>query len=306
MKSTMKLDGIAMIIRVLVWQKGYFRHKQRNTSCIVIVDLKSHTKRRRAFIMYEVENLNFSYGEIAAIKELSLSLTSGHFWAIVGPNGCGKTTLIDLLCAIKKPDKGRIVLFDKDVYRYSRKELSRMIAVVPQEFYINFPFTVRDIVLMGRHPYLGRFSPPSQEDYDMVDEIMDMLGIYHLKNKMITDLSGGEKQRAVLARALVQDTTVLLLDEPTANLDIRHAFDVFKVLCRFILNKKITVIAAIHDLNLAAYFCDMMVFMKNGSLISYGKLDDVFNEENIARTFDVDCRVYFEPYSGKRKVSFKG
>jgi len=269
---------------------------------------------QRCIIMYQVENLNFSYGETVAIKNLSLNLTPGHFWAIVGPNGCGKTTLIDLLCAIKKPDsvsgvgrvsESKIFLFDKDLYRYSRKELSRLIAVVPQEFYINFPFTVRDIVLMGRHPYLGRFGRPSKKDIDMVDEIMEMLGIYHLRDKLITSISGGEKQRAVLARALVQDTTVLLLDEPTANLDIRHAFDVFNILRRFIVHKRITVIAAIHDLNLAAYFCDMMVFMKNGRLISYGRLDDVFNEENIARTFDVDCRVYFEPYSGKRKASFK-
>jgi len=188
---------------------------------------------------------------------------------------------------------------------YGGKELAKEIALVPQDFYVNFPFTVKEILLMGRHPYTPRFASPSSHDLKIVDQVMGLLEIAKFKDKYITEMSGGEKQRVIFARALTQDTPVLLLDEATSNMDIRYTLGILDIVTESVEVRRKTVIAAFHNLNLAATYCDKLVFMKSGRVISKGDLDDVLTEENLRGVFGIESRIYFDEYVGSRQVVFR-
>jgi iron complex transport system ATP-binding protein len=258
--------------------------------------------KKRAF---EVKNLNFYYGKTRILNDLSLNIDSGGFYGIVGPNGCGKTTLLDLLIKNKKPASGSIRYLGHNIKGYTRRALSKEIALIPQDFHINFPFTVKEIVMMGRHPHISRFASPSMKDISITDDIMERMEIDELKEKYVTELSGGEKQRVVFARAFVQDTQVLILDEGTSNMDIQHTLKTLEMAAECVKGKKRTVVAALHNLNLAAAFCDRVVFMKAGTIVSEGKIDDTLNEQNIKDVFAVDSKVYFDRYSNSKQVVYK-
>jgi len=255
--------------------------------------------------IFEIRDISFCFGKLKAIDRLSLTISSGGFWGLLGPNGCGKSTLLDLLARCKTPGAGIIKYRGQNMGDYPRKDLAKEIALVPQDFYINFPFTVKEIVLMGRHPYIPRFASPSGHDLKIVDHVMGVLGIAKFKDKYITDLSGGEKQRVIFARALVQDTPVLLLDEATSNMDIRYTLDILDIVARNVETMGKTVIAALHNLNLAATYCDKLILMKSGRVVSEGDKDEVLNEQNIKKVFGIECHVYFDNYSGTRQVVFK-
>ena len=255
--------------------------------------------------LFEIRHISFCYEKNIAIDDLSLDIEPCKFYGIVGPNGCGKTTLLDLLVRNKTPGSGTIRYSGRELREYNRRDLAREIALVPQDFYINFPFTVREIVLMGRHPYIPRFAPPSAKDMSIVDEIMESMEIDRFKEKYVTELSGGEKQRVVFARAFAQDTPVLVLDEGTSNMDIQHTLHTLDMAAESVRLKKRTVIAALHNLNLAAAFCDNVIFMKEGKIISEGRVDDVLNEQSIKDVFHVDSRVYFDQYSNSKQVVFR-
>ena len=255
--------------------------------------------------LFEIRHINFYYEKNMAINDLSLDIEPCKFYGIVGPNGCGKSTLLDLMVRNKAPSSGAIRYLGREIREYNRRELAREIALVPQDFYINFPFTVREIVLMGRHPYIPRFAPPSVKDIRIVDEIMERMKIARFREKYVTELSGGEKQRVVFARAFAQDTPVLVLDEGTSNMDIQHTLHTLNMAAESVRLKKRTVIAALHNLNLAAAFCDNVIFMKAGRIVSEGKLDDALTEKNIKDVFQVDSRVYFDRYSNSKQVVFR-
>ncbi len=169
-----------------------------------------------------VKDLSFAYNGGNVLEHINLDFQKGKFYSILGPNGCGKTTLLDLLIRHLIPDSGHIFLNGKELASVSRKEIAKNIALVSQNYNINFPFTVKEIVMMGRHPYIPRFSHPAEKDIDLVDSIMEKTEINSFRNKRITELSGGERQRSVFARALCQDTPWLLLDESFSNMDISH------------------------------------------------------------------------------------
>lgn len=255
--------------------------------------------------MFEVSNASFCYGKNRALDALSLTIEPGKFYGIVGPNGCGKTTFLDLLVRNRTPGSGTIKYLGRDINRYNRRDLAKEIALVPQDFYINFPFTVKEIVLMGRHPYIPRFASPSTEDLNILDEIMKKMEIDKFKDKYITELSGGEKQRVVFARALAQDTPVLALDEGTSNMDIQYTLNILDIVADRVRLEKRTVIAALHNLNLAAAYCDRLIFMKSGRIVSEGNTDDVLNEQNVKDVFKVESRIYFDRYSNSKQVVFK-
>lgn len=252
----------------------------------------------------ETRHLSFAYGRHQAIDDVTLSLRPACFHGLVGPNGSGKTTLLDLLLGLKSPRQGAALYQNRPVLEYGRRELARHLALVPQEFAVNFAFSVREVILMGRHPYMRRLAGPSEADLDLVDQATELMDLTSLMDKTVTDLSSGEKQRVALARALVQNTPVLLLDEPTSNLDISHALKVLHVAADLVKQGR-TVVAVLHDLNLAAAFCQELVLLKNGRVQAVGPTDQVLTPERLQTTFDVEAAVEVNDYSGRLAVSYR-
>ncbi len=255
--------------------------------------------------LFELQDISFAYGSKEVLSGISVSLPKGKFYGLLGPNGSGKTTLLDLLIANRVPELGSIAFKGKQLADFSRRELARELSLVPQDFIIGFDYTVLDVVLMGRHPYIPRFGSPSSEDLTIAEQAMDAIGIAGFAERYVTELSGGEKQRVVVARALAQQTPVLILDEATSNLDISHTLEIFQVMRRRVSEQGHTVIGAIHDLNLAAAYCDEILFLKEGGLFCQGLTKDVMNSENIELVFGVESRVFVDEYSGALQVSLQ-
>ena len=253
---------------------------------------------------YQVRNLAFAYGEKTVLHDLSFDLRPGRFYGIIGPNGCGKSTLVDLLSGSRVPDAGRIVFADRELKTYSRKTLAREVALVPQNFYIDFPFTAGEIVMMGRYPFLSRFAAPSDKDHELVRQTMALTETSGFTRRYVTELSGGERQRVVFARALVQETPVLILDEATSNLDINHALRLLDIAAGRAAAGGL-VVAVMQDINLAAAFCHELIFLKEGRLAAFGKTQTVLTTDTLRSVFEVESKVYFEPYNQSRQAVFK-
>ncbi len=247
-------------------------------------------------VLFEIEDLAFSHGPKPVLAGLSASLESGKFHGIIGPNGCGKSTLVDLLIHHKKPERGRIRYRGKPLSDYTRTALSKEIALVPQNFYINFPFTAAEVVAMGRYPRISRFARPSENDIRVIRQVMERTDTLRFKDRYVTQLSGGERQRVIFARALAQDARVLVMDEPTSNLDINHAINVMKLAFEGVRQESKTAVAVMQDINLAAVFCDSLIFMRDGKIVAQGPVRDVLTSDILDQVFDVESKVYDEPY----------
>jgi len=254
---------------------------------------------------YQIDDINFYYGNEKVIDRLSIMIEPGKFYGIIGPNGCGKSTFLDLLVKQMQPVSGTIIYNGKNLSVYSKRELSTEIALVPQNFYIDFPFTAKEIVLMGRYPYISRFASPSSFDIKFVQDIMEITETVEFEKRLITELSGGERQRIVFARALAQDTPLLILDEATSNLDINHTISLLNIAADRVQKQGRTVIAVMQDINLAASFCEYLIFMKQGSVEVHGSTNEILNQKTIRSVFNVETKVYFEPYSESKQVIFK-
>ncbi|MDL2321513.1 ABC transporter ATP-binding protein [Desulfosarcina sp. OttesenSCG-928-B08] len=244
----------------------------------------------------------FSHPGRTLFDHLSLTLPKGRFIGIVGPNGCGKTTLLDLVCRLALPDRGTIQYADRPLSGWGKRELAREIALVPQDYGISFPFTVSEVVLMGRYPHTPRFSAPSAMDLEKVNQVIAACDILHLKDRPVTALSGGERQRVIFARALAQDTPVLVLDEATANLDIHHALTLLNQVAGQVRKDGKTVIAVFQDLNLAAAYSEHLVLLKSGKVVASGPTAQVLTPENLKTVFDVRAKVEMDDFTGQLQV----
>jgi len=229
---------------------------------------------------------------------------SGNFYSIIGPNGSGKTTLLDLFSGFLKPDSGNITIDNTPIFHFSKKQLSKTIAIVSQDYAINFPFTVKDVVMMGRHPYIPRFSHPSKDDVDKVEDILKICGIHRLQDRKINELSGGERQRCVFARALCQDTPVLLLDEAFSNMDINHTLQMLQLVKQSVNKKDKIIISVFHDLNLASSWSDNILMLKKGKIQAFGKSDKILTEDSIKKVFGVRSIVEFNNHINAKQVYY--
>ncbi len=239
----------------------------------------------------KVEDVDACYGARQVLASINFEAARGEFLGIIGPNGSGKTTLLRAITRILYPAKGAIMLDGRSIYGLDAREFARRFALVPQDTAVNFEFSALDIVLMGRNPYLNRWELESKKDIEIARECMELTSCWHLADRPITELSGGERQLVVIARALTQEPDVLLLDEPTSHLDINYQIEIMELLKRLTTEKRLIVIAVIHDLNLAALYCDRLVLLHRGRVVAIGNPDQVLTPEHIKTTFGADVIV---------------
>ncbi len=256
-----------------------------------------------------LNHISFSYDTDSSpagmiIKDFMGSFAAGAFYSVIGPNGSGKTTLLDLISGFLKPLSGAVEIDGTPVFSFSKKALARLISVVSQDHAVNFPFSVKDIVLMGRHPYIPRFSPPSAADLNRAETVMETCGMRHLQDRKINELSGGERQRCVFARALCQDTPILLLDEAFSNMDIRHTLDMLHLVKNSVKEKNKLVISVFHDLNLASTWSDDILVLKNGKILAFGNSAAVLTEETIKEVFEVNSIVEYNQHVQAKQVYY--
>ncbi|MDU4884243.1 heme ABC transporter ATP-binding protein [uncultured Clostridium sp.] len=233
------------------------------------------------------ENINVTLEKNNILKGINIEVDNKEVVGIIGPNGSGKSTLLKCIYRVLKPNDGAILLDNVDIKEMSVKESSKRLAVLSQHNNYNFDFTVKDIVLMGRSPHKKFMERDNKEDYDIVNEALKKVDMFEFKDRSFQSLSGGEQQRVILARALAQQPKCLILDEPTNHLDIKYQLQ----LMRIVKGLGIEVIAAIHDLNIAAMYCDKIYVLKDGEIIKYGKPKDVLTKEIIKDVYEVDAEV---------------
>jgi iron complex transport system ATP-binding protein len=256
--------------------------------------------------LLSASNIRFAYGReagrLAVLEDVSLGVARGGVLGILGPNGSGKTTLLKVLAGLLRPDGGIVQLDGHDLARLSRAEVARRIAVVPQETHPAFEYTALEIVLMGRYPHLGAFAIEGPDDLRIAREALEATGTTALESRYFDTLSGGEKQRVVIASALAQASEMLLLDEPTAALDLAYQFEIAALLRRLNAARGATMIVSTHDLNLAAAVCDRIVLLKAGRVIAHGSTEETLTAESIRLLYDVEADVQFHPRAGHLTV----
>jgi len=241
-----------------------------------------------------VEDLHYSYGNIQALKGVNFKIDGYEMVGILGSNGSGKTTLLKNISGYLKPSRGNVFMMDKSVHKMRSKDRARIIGYVPQDMYFDFEFTSYDVVMMGRTPYLRRFQRETEKDVSIVKEAMILTNTWDLKDRYVNELSGGQRQRVYIARALAQEPKILLLDEPISHLDVKYQVEVLSILKR-LTAKGILVFSVLHDINLSSQFCDFILLMKDGEIISMGTPNEVITVENIKMVFSVDAHVIRNP-----------
>jgi iron complex transport system ATP-binding protein len=237
----------------------------------------------------QINNLCFSYAGHPVLKDVNFSVTEGQILSLVGPNGSGKSTLLKCINRILKPQQNTVMLDNEEISKINLKELSKIMGYVPQTSSSAFPYTVFDVVLMGRRPYVNW--KLSERDNEIVAQMLDFLGIGSMAFRYFNELSGGEQQKVIVARALAQQPKILLLDEPTSALDIRHQLEILCILKSLTHSKERSVIVAIHDLNLASRFSDKMILLKKGVIYAAGTPKEVITQANIESVYGVKCDV---------------
>jgi iron complex transport system ATP-binding protein len=256
-------------------------------------------------IKFKVENLSLAYGRNVVIKDLVFQVMPGEMVGLIGPNGSGKSTIIKALSRVIEPHSGKILLDGKNISGISRTELARLIGVVPQMPLLPSSFTAFEIVLMGRNPHLGLLQYESERDISITWQAMERTATQSLAERRISELSGGEIQRVVIARVLAQEPKSILLDEPTANLDISHQVEILNLIKNLCLENNLTVIITLHDLNLASQYCSRLILINHGRIHAQGTPGEVINPENIKEVYGAEECVYTHPVNGLPIVLIK-
>ena len=248
--------------------------------------------------MLEVEKVHFAYRDSPILDGLDLTVRDGELIGIVGPNGSGKTTLLRLISGVLRPSGGRVRLDGTDVATLSSSQRARLVSVVPQNPQLPMSFTVSDLVLMGRNPHLRLLQWEGRTDLEVAARAMELTETYHLAGRTLDTLSGGERQRAVVAMALAQEAPVLLLDEPTANLDLAHQTGVMDIVRKVQQERGVAVLAAMHDLTLAAQYCSRLLMLADGRACAEGPPAEVLTRGNISTVYGTEVFVLPHPQGG--------
>lgn len=239
----------------------------------------------------EGERIRFSYDGVEVLKGIDISIRRGSIVGLLGANGAGKSTLLKVLSGILSPKSGRLLYGGKELKGLDKREIARRIAYIPQNSAFGFPFSVSEVVLMGRAPYVGRFEFERESDWEVALYAMETVGITHLKDRLVTEISGGERQLASIARALAQEPEVMILDEPATFLDVKHKTEVMRLLKRLKEERGISVIAATHDVFSALFYFDEIVMLKEGSVFAEGCSEEVLREDVLSAVYGIEVRV---------------
>lgn len=250
----------------------------------------------------EVDRIRCGYTAAPVLEEVSFSLAPGELVAVIGPNGSGKSTLLRAVSRTLRPQSGEVRVEGREIYSATPQWVARRIAVVPQETRVDFAFTVREIVLMGRLPHLGRFATESATDFAIAREALQRTGVLKLEDRSILGISGGERQRVMIARALAQQTPILLLDEPTAHLDINYQIEIMRLVNTLRADGARAILVVLHDLNLAAQFCDRLLLLHRGRIFADGPPERVLTRENVHLAYGADVLVRRHPQTGRPYV----
>ncbi len=238
----------------------------------------------------ELDGVTFAYGHRNVISDIRLTVDDGEFVGLLGPNGSGKSTLLKLLCGCLHPKIGQARLQGRNLRRLTPRQIAQTVGVVSQDAPVAFGFTVGELVLMGRHPFLGPFDFETDDDLAVAREAMRLTDVARFAERRLHEISGGERQRVLMASALAQTPRILLLDEPTAMLDIKYQAQIIRLLRRLNRERRTTIVVTLHDVNLAAMSCQRLVILKEGRLLHNGPPQTVLTEENLARVYDVPLR----------------
>jgi iron complex transport system ATP-binding protein len=253
--------------------------------------------------MIEVNCISFRYHEDWVLQDVSFRVEKGEFVGVIGPNGSGKTTLLKILYRLLTPQNGEILFELVPMKKMDRADIARRIAVVAQETHLLFPFSVFETVLMGRSPYLGDLMFESEKDVEIAKKAMAWTSILPLSKRPMDELSGGERKRVFIARALAQEPEVILLDEPTANLDIHHQIDFLDLILALNRERGLTIIMASHDMNIASEFCDRLILLRGGRIYKTGPPGEVITRENIESVYGCEVWIDQHPISGMPRIS---
>ncbi|RLF72599.1 MAG: ABC transporter [Thermoplasmata archaeon] len=240
-----------------------------------------------------INGITFFYDSVKALDDITFEVNEGEVLGVIGPNGSGKTTLLRCINMALKPKVGTVFIDGENILELDRKDIAKKIAVVPQNSTIRFPFTLFDIVLMGRTPHLGRLDRETPEDIEIAKKAMKITKTLHLADRLIDEVSGGERQRVIIARALTQEPKILLLDEPTLHLDINHQLEILELIKKLARKNKLIVILTSHDLNLASRYCDRLVLLNTGRIYSIGKPQNVLTRDNIKEVYNIEVEINY-------------
>lgn len=250
-----------------------------------------------------IDNLSLSLGGRAVLRDISFSVGGGDFFVIIGPNGSGKTTLMRAMAGIQKQQAGRIEILARAMTGYKRKEFARQVAFVPQGITTGFPFTVAELVLMGRAPYNSTLGLETDHDYQVAEQAMRFTEVAHLAGRKLDQLSGGEQQRVFIARAICQEPEILLLDEPTAALDLAHQVRIMDLMEKLKTEKGVTIVMVSHDINLAAMYGDQLLLLSDGRIVRRGTPGEILNFETLEQTYGCKLLVDESPLGGLPRVT---